>query len=292
MNRKRCMLVGMIILAVLVLLYTAQVMAQEPDFDFFVFLPMVMGGTSTGPWPTPTNTLVPPETATPTPFPTPSVTAAPVNTQTPIPLITPTPTLPPTWTPTPVPLPLLNGDFENGLDGSWLEYFDPRVHFYPTIVTTYFQWFGLTSYPGYGSWFARLGGYDADPSNTGEWETTTAIEQEVTIPTGGTLHLPVDLCFEYLIYSEDYWDNDEDTFTVSLDGYTIATWMIIGSISDTYLTDWHVVCYDLDAWRGQTVLLRFETVNNFIWFSYVMLDNVELRVQGTVVVPTYTPAAP
>lgn len=216
--------------------------------------------------PTPTPTLLP--TITPTPTLRPTATSTPPPTLPPT--WTPTPTNTPTPTPTPEPLPLLNGDFEDGL-GIWTEYFNLSHHPMPFIVTTYMQLWGTPYLEGYGSWLAWLGNADAPGPST---DTITAIEQPVTIPTGGTLHLPVSLCFDYQTYSEAHWGSGGDSARLLLDGVTLATWEIESSADNGI---WHEQCIDLAAWKGQTVLLRFEMANNFIWRGDFYLDNVRFQ---------------
>lgn len=134
---------------------------------------------------------------------------------------------------------------------------------------TYMQLWGMPYVEGYGSWLAWLGNADAEYP----WEdTVSAIEQPVTVPTGSTLHLPVDLCFEYQTYSEAYWGNGGDSVRLLFDDAVLATWEIESSADNGI---WREQCIDLEAWKGQTVLLRFEMSNNFIWRGDFYLDNVE-----------------
>lgn len=241
------------------LLCAGLVVAQEPIYDHFVYLPMVAGGSGTV---VPTETPEPTETATPTTEPT----------------LTPTETLipseTPTMTPTPTPQELLNGDFENGSDGSWTEHYEWPAHWLP-LVNTFMQLWGIPEVEGHGSWLGWLGGANAEPGMGGGWEIVTAIEQPVTVPLGeGTLQWDVFLCFEYQIYSEDWWDYGGDTAEVSFGGHTLASWDVIFSNDG----DWVEMCVDLDAWRGETGLLRFEMVNDHIWRGDFYVDNVEFQV--------------
>lgn len=243
-------------------------------YDHLVYLPLVRGGGGM-PAVTPTPTQVPAETSTPTPTPTP--TSMPSLTPTPSPTPTDTPTPTPTSTPTPQPVyELLNGDFENGPDGSWTTYYENPLRPNPCIVSTYLQLWGIPYIEGYGSWLGWLGGADADPP---PWEIVTAIEQLVTIPTDAVL------CFEYQTYSEAWWGNGGDTASLSFDNTVLVTWDIDSSADNG---NWAEMCIDLEGWQGETVILRFEMVNNFIWRGDLYIDNVEFTEQPSAT-PTGTP---
>lgn len=281
----------LVLVTLLFLLCATLVHAQEPEYDYLVYLPAVMRGyvyvtpTATPPIPTVRPTL-PPPTATSTVRPTfpPSTatstltpTLTPTITTTPLPTLTSTPTTTPSPTPAPTPQPvfeLLNGDFESGQDGSWTEYYDCPPHWLP-LVNTFMQRAGFPYLEGHGEWLGWLGGANADPP---PWETVTAIEQLITIPRmEGTLQLDVALCFDYLIYSEDRWDSGGDTAQLLLNDTTLVSWEVIGANSSHYWDEWHEMCIDLEDWKGENVTLRFEMVNSFIWYGDFHIDNVELR---------------
>jgi len=247
---KRALL--LVIAAVIMTGCVPSSLAQEPMPEYFVYLPIISKPVDPLATPTPTNT----PTVTPT-F-TPTETSTPTST----PTDTPTPTNTPTLTPQPV-YELLNGDLENGQDGSWVEY---RWGYY--LVTTYMELWGIPYLDGYGSWLARLGGLDYDPP---PWEFVFSIEQLVTVPSG------TQLCFEYLIYSEDWWDNGGDTAGLFFDNTTLASWDIIYSNSDTYLDDWHETCFDVESWWDETAVLRFEMTDDWLWTGAFFIDNVEFR---------------
>lgn len=236
-------------LALLVLLMCATLVYAQ-GFEYKVYLPMVLRLVSF-PLPTPTPTLTPVLTLTSTP----TSTATPTRTPT------------ATSTPTPEPLELTNGDFEDGLDGSWVEYTSEFV-WYPSRVTTYMQCAGFPILEGYGSWLAVLGGEADSPLA----DLVVSISQEITIPHGES----TSLCFEYLIYSEDWWDYGGDTAEFLVNDTVLATWEMIYSNNDFYWDEWHPACIDVTPWQGENVIIKFRTITDFIWYGDFRIDNVNL----------------
>jgi hypothetical protein len=163
---------------------------------------------------------------------------------------------------------LLNGDFENGSDGSWTEHASIPLMGRELIIA-YLQFVGIERIEGYGRWLGWLG--DRGRLDPPPWECVTVIEQTVTVPSRAVF------CFEYLVYSEDLQDEGGDAVELLFDDAVLASWDVIRSNSDSSLSDWHEVCIDTESWWGETVVLQFKMVSAFAWQGDFYLDNVEFR---------------
>lgn len=187
----------------------------------------------------------------------------------------------PIRTPTPTPQPiyeLCNGDFESGQDGSWTEYYSPPREL--PLVNTFVQRLWPREpgpeLEGHGDWLGWLGGVE---SSLPLWETVTAIEQLVTVPSReGIPQSSIVLYFEYLIYSKDWHNYGGDAAKLLFDGVTLASWDVISLNNSKDWSEWTKVYIDLEDWQGKTVMLRFEMVNDFISLGDFHIDNVKFGV--------------
>ena len=143
---------------------------------------------------------------------------------------------------------LLNGDFENGRDGSWSEY---SSNGWDLILDS------SQLSPQGGNWAAWLGGDNYE---------TSILSQQIVIPSNGTT----------LNYW--YWSGSED-----ICGYDFA-YVRFGStdlktynLCDTTNTGgWVLDQIDIASWRGETVELRFVVENDWLWDSNFFLDGVSI----------------
>lgn len=119
-----------------------------------------------------------------------------------------------------------------------------------------------------GSWYAWLGG---------NVSVTDSLYQDVTVPTGGRLQ------FWYRITTNETTSSAYDTLNVALasttSGVTLTTVASFSNLTTT--TGWvQSSPFDLSAYAGQTVRLRFNASNDFSDFTSFRIDDVS--VAGTL----------
>jgi hypothetical protein len=173
----------------------------------------------------------------------------------PSPTPTNTPTNTPTATPTDTPVPadpIQNGDFENGPDGSWIEY--SALGIYPRIRETS----ALPVTPHSGNWAVWLGGADNELS---------AVIQNVSIPSGAST-----LSFWHWIASEDACGYDFGA--VVIDNATAVDFFDL--CADTNTGGWVRRTVDLGSYAGQTVQLDIRAETDGSLNSNFFLDDVAL----------------
>ena len=209
--------------------------------------------------------------ATPTPTPTlsPGITPSPTPTSTPTP--TPTPSPSPTPTPTPTPTPgacvLVNGGFETGGFPPWIIR-DTN----PTPVVSNLQ--------AHNGTFSAFLGDPVGPESTGD----ASIYQTMTVPPGGGM-----LSFWYFPFTQDTIAFDwQDAYVADATGTTtLATIMHVCSGTQT----WTQVTYDMAAFAGQTVSIKFLVHSDgFGDVTNMYVDDVCLPAGATgTPTPTATP---
>ena len=178
--------------------------------DNHAYMPMVLRPAATPPPPTPTPTATPPSGSIPT---------------------------------------VLNGNFENGRDGSWGE---SSSNGYEIIIT------GDGPPPRSGVWLAWLGGSNNE---------TSQLWQSFALPSSPALHLH----FYYQFFSEDVCGYDFAHI------YVNDTRVLNANLcSDSNSSNWLGTSLDLTPYAGQTVTIRFEVVTDDSLFSSMFLDDVSL----------------
>lgn len=204
----------------------------------------------------------------PTPTPTAGPSPTPTSTST-SPTATPTP--PPTNTRVPSnDNLLLNGDFENGADGSWTEASSNFGGQGSLILNT-----NASVSPYNGSYLAWLGGVNDEISD---------LMQSVLIPNDDSATL-----------SFFYWIGSND----SLCGADIAIVQVNNTVVqsfdlclDTRTGGWVPFEIDVSSFMGQQVTIRFRLENNDVALSNFFLDEVVLSTTGGAApTPTSTPPA-
>jgi len=148
---------------------------------------------------------------------------------------------------TPAPS-LLNGDFENGRDGSWSEY---SSNGWDLILDSS----QLT--PHGGDWAAWLGGDNYE---------TSILSQQIVIPSNGTT----------LNYW--YWSGSEDICGCDF-AYVRFGSTDLKAYNLCYTTNtggWVFDQINVASWRGQMVELRFVIENDWLWNSNFFLDDVSI----------------
>lgn len=159
---------------------------------------------------------------------------------------------------------LANGGFENGRDGSWLEY---SSYDWPLIWQTP----GLPLQPHGGSWAAWLGG---------DYDYVSYVSQDVAIPGGSTT----------LIYWN--WIASEDTCGFDLGGVLIngTPIQVIELCEDTSTDEWVKRTVDLSGYAGQTVALQIRAETDGVLNSNFFVDDVMLELTPDATpVPTPKP---
>lgn len=250
--------------------------------------------------PTPTKTYTP----TTTPSVTPSMTPSPTYTTTP----TPSPTLPPTWDCENV---ILNGDFEDAESEVWVR----------PILIARAEYSTVTAHEGVQS--MRCGIVHPTPD---AW-TESSVYQTVAIPADAER---VELTFWYKPYTEDTeWSNagelnwegfnpadailghevhreinesvdnlwsgiDSQQCLILAPGSYGLLAKVLRENSDSRI--WTEVTYDLGAYRGQSIVIYFNVINNGIGNkrTWMYVDEVEVNVcrWATVTPPPPTPTMP
>ena len=145
---------------------------------------------------------------------------------------------------------IANGDFEDGQDGSWVEY---SSHGWDIILDT--PTFPQT--PHSGSWAAWLGG---------ELDDVSYISQGVTIPSGAST-----LSFWNWIDSEDVCNFD---FGGVIINDTIV--QVIDLCVDNNTFGWVERTVDISAYAGQVVTLQIRVETDDTLFSSYFVDDVTL----------------
>jgi hypothetical protein len=152
----------------------------------------------------------------------------------------------------PVDSTILNGDFENGPDDSWIEQSSNDFSlilddFLPTTIT-----------PHAGQWAVWLGGWEDEKSS---------ISQQIYIPSGKKL-------------SFWYWSASEETSCGLDNAYVMAGQTAIGEINLCASQDsdrWIKRTLDLSAFAGRTINLMFSVQTNDSLNSNLFLDDVSLE---------------
>ncbi len=145
--------------------------------------------------------------------------------------------------------PVRNGDFEQGSDGSWVEY---SKWGYPLILSG-----NLPITPHSGSWLAWLGG---------AFDEVSELSQRVTVPADATR-----LVFWYAIGSEEV-ECGRDVGYLRVNGTVYYTFDLCMGQGDT----WQMHVEDLSSFAGQEVELAFYVSTDDVWNSNLFLDDVML----------------
>jgi hypothetical protein len=149
------------------------------------------------------------------------------------------------------PDPILNGDFENGSDGSWSEY----SSFYNSILI-YDDIEPILAHGG--NWYTWFGG-----GNGGTWR----LAQDVTISSGRPyLHIWI------LVESEDERCG-EDYFVLKLDSNPHAYFDLCKT---TNTGGWVQLETDLSPYSGKTVNMIFEVITDTSYVSIIIMDDVSM----------------
>ncbi|PDW03707.1 trypsin-like serine protease [Candidatus Viridilinea mediisalina] len=163
---------------------------------------------------------------------------------------------------------LQNGNFEQGSNGTWIE-FSSNLGGSGAII--YPQSRLPSSIAPYGgNYLAWLGGLDHE---------TARLSQRITIPTGTPT-----LSFYYMIFSSDVCGYD--FFSLRLNNTRIASADLCAA---NEVTTWTRHEIDLRAYAGQSAELIFEVTTDGSLISNFFLDDVALQQgAGAPVVPTTT----
>lgn len=159
----------------------------------------------------------------------------------------------PTPTPTPSPTPtsgiptVLNGNFESGRDGSWME---SSSNGYDLVTNA------LPQPPRSGSWAAWLGGDDNE---------TSQLSQTFTLPGSPALYLN----FYYRIGSNDACSFDDAVIYVGAS--PVASFELCTSNNSA---NWVGHSLNMAPYAGQTVTVRFTTVTDESLVSSFLIDDV------------------
>ncbi len=161
------------------------------------------------------------------------------------------------------PIPIKNGDFEAGRDGSWTEdsWWDFQLIYNAAGLP-------IDVYPHGGSWAAWLGGEDHEIAKLSQ-----------TISLSGVRYLH----FWYWIASED--SCNKDYARVFINGTLLLTQTLCLQ-NDT--NGWVPATLDLNSYAGGTVLLEFEVTTDQALNSNYFLDDVSLTSSQTLAEP-YVP---
>jgi hypothetical protein len=155
---------------------------------------------------------------------------------------------------------LLNGDFELGADGSWIE---SCLGGYDLIFTD-----GMLTHGGSG--YAWLGGYEGG---------NDVLYQDVSIPADAS---SANFRFWYAIATDDS-STANDLLTVTVrnpaDNTVLQTLVSMSNVNDTGGSYLQSAQYDLSAYKGQAVRLTFTvTTNSDGLNTNFFLDDVTLQV--------------
>ncbi len=136
------------------------------------------------------------------------------------------------------------------------------------IITT------AAAYPPHaGIWYAWLGGYTGG---------TDMLSQDVAIPASATT---ATVQFWYRIDTSENTTAVRDTLAVALaspsSGATLATLATFSNLDDTGGVWLHSAAYDVTAFKGQTVRLRFTAANDATNFTSFLIDDVALNAAST-----------
>jgi len=142
--------------------------------------------------------------------------------------------------------PILNGNFENGQDGSWTEY---SSHGWDLIGTT-----PVTAHSG--SWLVWLGGGNSE---------TSQLSQSVLVKPGLSM-----LHYWYWISSGESVCN-LDYFRIKVN---TSTQLATGLCSASNTSGWAEGTLDLSAYEGSTVTLMFEVTTTAATSSTTYLDDI------------------
>jgi hypothetical protein len=157
---------------------------------------------------------------------------------------------------------LLNPGFENG-PVDWDQFSSAGVPLITNLVE---------NAPHDGNWYVRMGGLE----NEEEW-----VFQDVTIPTDATQAF---VQFWYRITTtEPPFDICQDSMTVEVlrpaDNALLTTLTTLCNYDAT--PDWtRSARYDVIAFRGQTIRLRFHVVNDGLLPTVFFVDDVALMANG------------
>ncbi len=154
---------------------------------------------------------------------------------------------------------LVNGDFESGAV-AWTQ----TSGISAPIITM------EASNAHAGSWDAWLGGYESG---------TDTLTQDAAIPADATT---ASVQFWYRIgTTEGSTATPLDVMTVSLvnpsNGATLTTLASLSNVNDTAGLWVHSTAYDVSAYRGQSVRLKFSAVNDSTNFTSFRIDDVSLN---------------
>jgi hypothetical protein len=160
---------------------------------------------------------------------------------------------------------LSNTGFESGLT-SW---FESSTGGYPVITSD-------AAAAHAGNYYAWLGGYLSG---------TDAIYQDLIVPASAD---SVRLQFWYRITTQDSAQSAADTMTVTIQsassGLTLATLVTLSNLDAA--NGWvQSLPYDLRAFRGQTVRVKFTAVNNATGITNFRVDDVTLTASSGVAIP-------
>ncbi|HSN19219.1 MAG TPA: BACON domain-containing carbohydrate-binding protein [Usitatibacter sp.] len=162
-----------------------------------------------------------------------------------------------------------NPGFESGASG-WVESATSGV----SIIYTD----GTAAHTGSG--YAYLGGYTSG---------TDSIYQDVTIPANAS---QAQLRFWYRITTSESGSSPYDVLTVAVENRTTgARLATVVTLSNADATSGYVRAgpYDLSAFKGQTVRLRFTATNDFSDTTNFFVDDISLSVvTGSSAAPNYT----
>jgi hypothetical protein len=152
---------------------------------------------------------------------------------------------------------LLNSGFETGAASPW------------TFVNTTIQGLASGFVPYRGDYFAFLNGTAAASNAT--------MAQSVSIPSG---YSTATLSFWAAIYTNETVTTATDTLTVQLVDASGNVLTTLGTISNLNSTDYYnYYSYDVSAYLGQTVTVKFTGVQSGTVYTSFTLDDVLLFVK-------------
>jgi len=164
---------------------------------------------------------------------------------------------------------IVNGDFES--DGGWEEYSSQGLHL-------------ISSFPppsqSYHS--GSRGAYLADYNNAED-----RIYQEIALPADA---ISVTLTYWWQVDTEESSDLPRDALTVTLDAPLGTPITVLGVHSNLDAEAvWHQAEVDLSAYRGRTVVLRFEARTDGSLPTGFFIDDVSVITCQPEPTPTPTP---
>jgi Zn-dependent metalloprotease/uncharacterized protein Usg len=152
-----------------------------------------------------------------------------------------------------------NPGFESGRDDSWTEYSSGGY----AIITNNSSYY----YAPCGDWYAWLGGYD---------NAVDYIYQDILVPSNAT-HASLQFLYRIATYeSGGVYDRMFVEIRRPSDNFLLKTLL---TVSNANAGNWRrTVQYDLLAYKGQTIRIRFYATNDYSYPTDFLVDDVVVKV--------------